>query len=124
MKAYFFPGLGADKTLKPYHQIPGLEIEWVNWPHQIRENWELFLEDIQRENAIEAGSLFIGISFGGLVAAQLAKDKTPSAIILVGSLVDPIAVLPLFRYLKWVIPIIPAFAFNMNWFPHWIISYF
>lgn len=124
MKAYFFPGLGADKTLAPYHQIPELEIEWVNWPSHIRTNWENFLQDLLRENDIQPGSLFIGISFGGLVATRLAKLIPPSGIILVGSLVDAKAVLPIFRILKRVLPCIPGFAFNLGWVPSRFISYF
>jgi pimeloyl-ACP methyl ester carboxylesterase len=124
MKTYFFPGLGADRSLEPYHRIPGLEIEWVNWPSKISTNWELFLQNLQRENNIQGGSLFIGISFGGLVATQLAKVKKPSAVILVGSLIDSIAVSTLFRFIKWVVPVIPSFVFNLNWAPRWVISYF
>jgi pimeloyl-ACP methyl ester carboxylesterase len=123
-KAYFFPGLGADASLAPYHCIPGLEIEWVKWPSVIRPSWDHFLADLLRENKIEEGAIFLGISFGGLVAVRMAERKRPAAIILIGSLVSTRAISPLLRPVRFLVRAVPAFLFNSNWVPAWVVAYF
>ena len=86
MKIYFFPGLGADESLSGYHPISGFEVTWVRWPSNFGTNWTEFISNILLENKIDTDSIFIGISFGGLVAQRLAQKIRPKKIILIGSL--------------------------------------
>jgi pimeloyl-ACP methyl ester carboxylesterase len=124
MKAYFFPGLGADASLEPYHRISGLDAQWIKWPSIIRPNWELFLSDLIGENEIEEGSLFLGISFGGLVATQVAVKIRPAGIVLIGSLTSPTAITSLLTPFRHLLTIIPDRLFNLAWVPDWVIAYF
>jgi hypothetical protein len=75
MKVYFFPGLGADASLSRYHNLPGHDVEWVNWPKNIPNSWGQFDNDLLNETNIENGSVFIGISFGGMVAQGGVRDS-------------------------------------------------
>ena len=95
MKVHFLPGLGADATLSRYHDLPGHEVAWVDWPKRIRPDWDGFLNRIIAENRVEEGACLVGISFGGLVAMRLAARIRPARIILVGSLRSPSQVTPL-----------------------------
>lgn len=124
MKVLFFPGLGADATLSRYHTLPGHDVAWIRWPKRIPADWELFLDRIIAENPVDEGACYVGISFGGLVAARLAMRKRPSKILLVGSLRSSHQVRPLLRFPGWTVATAPRFAFDLSLVPTAVISYF
>jgi pimeloyl-ACP methyl ester carboxylesterase len=124
MKVYFFPGLGADDSLAPFHRLPGHDVEWVAWPKVIRNDWPGFDESILRENRIEAGAVFVGISFGGMVAQRIARVKRPAALILIGSLTGPDSISPWLRAFKPVLRFFPAFFFDMRLAPKSLVTWF
>lgn len=124
MKIYFFPGLGADASLAPYHLLPGHEIHWVEWPERFGSSWDEFIRELRKENDFAPGAAYAGISFGGLVALRLAREVKPDRIILIGSLSSYQAVSGLFRLLSPFIGIIPSACFRMQWVPDLLIRYF
>lgn len=124
MKVYFFPGLGADASLAKFHILPGHDVEWVNWPKDINGNWGRFEEDLLSENNIESGTVFIGISFGGMVAQRLARFKKPICIILISSLTKSSSISPLLRAFKPIVKYLPLFLFNMNLIPGFAAGWF
>lgn len=124
MKILFFPGLGADATLSRYHALAGHEVSWISWPKKIQPDWDLFLNRLIAENPVDEGACFVGISFGGLVAARMATRKRPSRILLVGSLRNSGQVTPLLRIPRWAIAAAPRFAFDLSLVPTRVISHF
>jgi pimeloyl-ACP methyl ester carboxylesterase len=124
MKVYFFPGLGADDSLAPFHRLPGHDVEWVAWPKAIRNDWTDFDESILRESHIEAGAVFVGISFGGMVAQRIARFKKPLAVILIGSLMDPASISPWLRAFKPFLRFFPACFFDMGLAPKFLVAGF
>jgi len=124
VKAYFFPGLGADESLANHHAVAGIEQIWIRWPKTIASNWSDFLTAMQNENIIEPNSIWIGISFGGVVAQKLATLKKPKAILLIGSAKNPAAIAPMFRPFQKLVGACPAFLFNLNWVPKIFCKWF
>lgn len=124
MKAYFYPGLGADSSLAPFHVIPGVETQWIEWPKWFGRSWEEFIREIKRENRFEANALHIGISFGGLVAQRMADDLDGKAEILIGSFSSLKAIAGVFRFmLPWLF-MIPEPFFEIRFLPRFLIRYF
>jgi pimeloyl-ACP methyl ester carboxylesterase len=117
MKVYFFPGLGADASLAPFHPLPGFDVEWVKWPSKIQNQWHLFEDDVFMQNPIESGSVFVGISFGGMVAQRISLRQKPKCIILISSLTQSKSISWKFRILKPFLKYIPAYVFKMNFIP-------
>ncbi|MDB5047562.1 MAG: hypothetical protein JWO30_633 [Fibrobacteres bacterium] len=121
---YFFPGLGADASLAPMHLIPGYEIHWIEWPKRFGASWDGFIRELMDENDIEENAVYVGISFGGLVAQRMAQEIRPRKIIFVGSLQTSRSISFPFRLLSPFVPILPRFCFRLGLLPRWLIRYF
>lgn len=117
MKIYFLPGVGADASLAPYHELPGHDVAWIRWPADPGRTWEEFTAALLAENRIEAGSVLIGISFGGMVAQAIASRVRAAAVILISSCRTSRAINPLLRILRPCVPWIPEVFFNMSLMP-------
>jgi pimeloyl-ACP methyl ester carboxylesterase len=124
MKVFFFPGLGADASLAKYHTLPGYDVVWLNWPKHFQNSWEQFEIDLLKENNIENGAVFIGISFGGMVAQRIAQFKKPICIILISSLTVATSISPMLRAFKPIVNYLPEFLFNMNLLPKLLAGWF
>ena len=86
MRKLFFPGLGADRRL-----FQGLELakdatfpEWIspNAGEPLPEFAKRFAKQLDPGNE----DIFIGFSFGGMVALEMARLSPPKAIILISGL--------------------------------------
>jgi pimeloyl-ACP methyl ester carboxylesterase len=124
MKVYFFPGVGADESLARFHDLPGHEVAWVKWPDRACRDWPGFVEALDRENPIEGGSVFIGISFGGMAALALAQRKKARGVILISSCRDSGSVSPMLRIFKPLVRHLPLFLFRMDLMPRWLAGWF
>jgi pimeloyl-ACP methyl ester carboxylesterase len=82
----FIPGLGADRRLFSLQKSVfknGLTPQWLKpLPHELlsdyAKRWSKFLH-------LKPGVCLIGVSFGGMVALEMAKWVKPKAVILIGS---------------------------------------
>jgi pimeloyl-ACP methyl ester carboxylesterase len=124
MKIYFFPGLGADSSLAPFHILPGIEVQWIDWPIEFGKSWDDFIREILIENKFEPDSVFAGISFGGLVAQRLAHKIKPRKIILIGSLQSSKDISPLLKTLSHLARFVPSTLFKFSLLPTWLIRYY
>jgi pimeloyl-ACP methyl ester carboxylesterase len=122
MKIYFFPGLGADSSLAPLHVLPGYEIEWVEWPKGNWSSWDEFIQKILNENRIKPNQIFVGISFGGLVAQRLTEKVSPNKIILIGSLQSAQEISIPLRLLSKILWLVPSFCFEIRLLPKFLIQ--
>lgn len=122
MTTVFFPGLGADSTLAAFHRLRDSECVWVEWPETIPEDWNAFLEIMQRQIPTQTDLRYVGISFGGLVALGMARRLPPAhGVFLIGSLSERGALRPLFRCLLPIAIRLPAFCFDLRLVPSWAI---
>jgi pimeloyl-ACP methyl ester carboxylesterase len=124
MKVYFYPGLGADSSLASYHLITGANIQWIEWPKRFGRSWDEFIQEIKRENRIEANAVHAGISFGGLVAQRMADDIDGKAMILIGSFSSRDAIAGIFRFMLAWLFLIPAPFLEIRLLPRFLIRHF
>ncbi len=99
MKVYFIPGLGADKRVFRHIELPaGFEIVHIEWltpqPGETLQHYAKRLSE-----AIEQESPFglVGLSFGGMLAAEISKLVKPAKTILIASAPSAVNLPPYFK---------------------------
>lgn len=84
---YCISGLGADERIFQRLEVPGTDIHYIKWlqPGEATESIELYADRIAQQ--IEhTNSMILGVSFGGMMAIEIAKRIPVSAVILVASI--------------------------------------
>src|SRR3954471_14038187 len=87
MKVYFIAGLAADKRVFKYIQLPtGCEAVFLDWISPEKEDTlpSYALRLASTINKEEPFAL-IGLSFGGMLATEIAKVYQPAVTILISS---------------------------------------
>ena len=84
-KIYIFSGLGADERVFQKLDFSGLDVTFVNWiipleKESIEQYATRLLDQIPSKNPI-----VIGLSFGGIMAVEIAKQIETKKIILIAS---------------------------------------
>jgi pimeloyl-ACP methyl ester carboxylesterase len=84
-KLYIFSGLGADETVFQLLDFPGYSVTFIKWINPKKdETIEAYASRIS-EQIITTKPLLIGLSFGGMVALEVAKQIETEKIILISS---------------------------------------
>ncbi|GAL82992.1 hypothetical protein MYP_218 [Sporocytophaga myxococcoides] len=85
-KVYFIPGMGANKDLFANQRNAGFEMEVLEWitPHQ-DETIEDYSGRLSESLNINEDFIIAGVSFGGVVAVEIAKKLSPLKTILISS---------------------------------------
>ncbi len=88
MKAYFISGLGADKKAFYKLQLPaGYEPVYLDWIFPLPKET---LPDYAKRFSLLINEkeefVLVGLSFGGMVANEIARIKAPQKLILISSL--------------------------------------
>ena len=100
MKVYFISGLAADKRVFKYIQLPqGYEAVYLDWITPEKEE-PLPAYALRMAESIDKSEPFalVGLSFGGMLATEIAKQYPSAATILISSI--PISTqLP--GYFRW-----------------------
>lgn len=96
---FLFSGLGADKRVFDALDLNNFNLHHIEWPkpadHESLEDYaKKILPQIQTENPI-----LIGVSFGGIVALEIAKLITVEKIIQISSATSYHAIPSYFRFL-------------------------
>ncbi len=117
----FIPGLGADKRL--FHP------QRKAFPHSMAPDWIAPLEKETlahyarrwvKRLRLKPGCILVGVSFGGMIAQEMARWVNPGAVVLVGSCRSPASIpfplrmagsLPTWpRLSKWFCGILPEIS--------------
>lgn len=127
MKLYCISGLGADHSLFEKLELPGVNLIPVSWFRpQPNEALVAFAERLILKHQITAPCALAGLSFGGIVALEVAKllELKPAPVFLISSLSSPDQ-LPWYfrlgRYLplyKWL----PAGGSSDNFVSRWLFQ--
>ncbi len=82
---YCISGLGADEQIFSNLQLPGYELRCLQWLQP--EPGELFADYAKRMYAqiADANPILLGVSFGGMLGIEIAKQFPVKKIILVSS---------------------------------------
>lgn len=84
-KIYCIPGFGADDKIFAKLSIDNAELIFINWLKPVPK--ELYKDYVLRmaEKIQEPDPVIIGVSFGGMVALEIAKTRPVKQVILVSS---------------------------------------
>ena len=88
MKAYFISGLGADKRAFYKIQLPlGYEPVYLDWLQPIKdETFSAYAKRFSQLINTSEEFILIGLSFGGMLAVEIAKIVHPKKLIIISSL--------------------------------------
>jgi pimeloyl-ACP methyl ester carboxylesterase len=88
MKVYFIPGLAADKRVFRHIRLPehfeSCYLEWI--PPQKNETLREYAYRMATQIDVSQPFILIGLSFGGMLAVEIAKKYPPLQIILIASI--------------------------------------
>jgi pimeloyl-ACP methyl ester carboxylesterase len=88
MKAYFIPGLAADQRVFRHIRLPenyaAVYLEWIK--PEPRESLKDYAIRMARQINTTEPFILIGLSFGGMLAVEIAKQYHPDQLILIASI--------------------------------------
>lgn len=122
---YLLSGLGADKRVFEFLDLSAFEIKHIEWtPPSENESIEDYAErlcaQIKTNNPI-----LLGVSFGGIIATEIAKQVTCEKVILISSAATKNDIPLYFRFIGMMRlhKLIPAGFFNrVNTITYWMFS--
>lgn len=87
MKAYFIPGLAADKRVFKHILLPeGYETHYLEWiKHENSESLRDYALRMAEQINPDEPFILIGLSFGGMLAVEIAKKIPPKQLVLIAT---------------------------------------
>jgi pimeloyl-ACP methyl ester carboxylesterase len=123
---YFISGLGADARVFQQLKIEGFRPVHIQWeqPHR-GESLEHYAGRLLRQ-VNSPQPILVGLSFGGLVAVEMAKQSNPAQVVLLSSVKTADEVPIYFKLFRWV-PLHLVLPFKrllwaVYWFLFWLFS--
>jgi len=84
-KCYLLSGLGADGTVFQYLEFEGVEVEYMEWlPPLPKETLPAYAKRMTQK-ITTPHPILVGLSFGGMVAMEIAKQIPVKKVILISS---------------------------------------
>lgn len=84
-KCYLLSGLGADGTVLQYLDFEGVEVEYMEWlPPLPKETLPAYAKRMTQK-ITTPHPILVGLSFGGMVAMEIAKQIPVKKVILISS---------------------------------------
>lgn len=125
MKVYFISGLGADERVYQFLDLPGIDKTYIQWitpkkNEPLRDYAIRLSEQIDWQHEV----VLIGMSFGGLVAQEIASVHKCRKVIIISSVKSPTEYsLPLsFARLTGVYRLVPPSL--LKWSTRFIADYY
>jgi len=102
MKVYFISGLGADERAFQSLELNNIEPIYLNWIAPLkRESIESYAKRMA-EGITEPNPVIVGLSFGGMVAIEIAKIIAVRKLILISSAKGRNELPPYFRAGRYI----------------------
>lgn len=102
MKIYFLSGLGADESVFSALDLPGVDRIYLNWMEPLpKESIEAYAQRMA-DRITEPDPIIIGLSFGGMMAMEMAKLIPVQQLILVSSAKTAKELPPYFRVCRYL----------------------
>lgn len=90
MKIYFISGLGADERVFQFLDLPGIEKIYIKWiSPEDQESLASYASRLTKQIDLTQDIILVGISFGGIIAQEIAKIKACKKVILISSIKRP-----------------------------------
>lgn len=84
---YLIPGVGANDKIFQNLDLTGYEVVHLKWPkHKKNEHIESYVKKLLPQIKKDTQPILLGMSFGGIVAIELAKLINPYKTIIVSSI--------------------------------------
>lgn len=121
---YFVSGLGADKRVFRLLKIEGYQPVYIRWLDPERgESIEAYAKRLCEQIKSDK-PIIVGLSFGGMISVEIAKQIETEKVIIISSVKDRFEVPPYFRAFRWF-PIHRIFPFkSMLWAGYGIADWF
>lgn len=99
MKLYCLSGLGVDKRAFQNINVKGVELVHINWIDPVsNESLAAYSKRLFEIVQPEDGYHLIGVSFGGMIAAEFSKLKKPKKLFLVSTINSASELSQLFKF--------------------------
>lgn len=85
-KIYILSGLGADEKVFRYLDFKDLDVTFVQWIKPLANETIIHYTQRISEQVLSKNPILIGLSFGGIIATELAKIIPVEQLILISSL--------------------------------------
>ena len=123
---YFVSGLGADERIFQWLHYDGFRPVHIRWiPPQKGESIESYAKRLS-EQIVDEQPTIVGLSFGGMIAVELAKQVNAEKVILL-STVKKTSEVPFYFKMFRAFPIHRVFPFKsvlwaFYWLANWLFS--
>lgn len=84
-KCYLLSGLGADGTVFQYLDFEGVEVEYMEWLSPLSKETLPAYAKRMTQKITTPHPILVGLSFGGMVAMEIAKQIPVKKVILISS---------------------------------------
>src|SRR5882762_5671553 len=102
MKVYFLSGLGADKTVFQFLHLKYCEPIFISWIKPLQnETLPCYALRLKDHYKISNDATICGLSFGGMIATEIAKGFSTSKVILISSAKTKHELPPFYRLGKY-----------------------
>ncbi len=99
---YCISGLGADDRVFKKLAIPGVEFRYVPWPYlDVKDNMRSYAEKIAALIPQGPTDMILGLSFGGMLASEIALMRPAQKVFLISSCKSPEELPPLNPVLRF-----------------------
>lgn len=121
---YFVSGLGADERVFRLLKFEGYQPVHLRWVDPERgETMEHYAQRLATQ-ITSSDPVLVGLSFGGMVAVEIAKQIPVERVILISSAKTAAEIPPYFKLFRWF-PIHRIFPFKtLLWAGYWIAYWF
>lgn len=84
---YLIPGVGANDKIFQNLDLQGYDVVHIKWPkHSRKESIQAYVKKLLPQIKKDTRPILIGMSFGGIVATELAKLIKPEKTILISTI--------------------------------------
>ncbi|MFQ4137533.1 alpha/beta hydrolase [Nodosilinea sp. PGN35] len=120
---YFISGLGADWRVFQRLQLEGYRPVHILWQHpQRRESIEQYAQRLLEQVTTEH-PILVGLSFGGLMAIEMAKLCHPAQVIVISSATTGAQIPTYFKVFRWLpVQLVVPFK-QLLWAVHWLLNW-
>jgi pimeloyl-ACP methyl ester carboxylesterase len=96
-------GLGADQRMFAKLRIPGAELKPVLWPYFDRhDEMACYAQKVAEKIPEGPDHVILGLSFGGMLASEIARMRPGAKVILVSSVKSPSELPPMAGWVKFL----------------------
>lgn len=87
---YFISGLGADERSFKYLDLPGVNMHFIQWEKPLKgEKLREYCRKLILQIDTSGDIFLVGLSFGGIVAQEIAKTIAVKKLIIISSIKSP-----------------------------------